>query len=247
MPKTLLVYPKNPITFWSYDETLKLVNRKSLFPPLGLLTVAGLLPPDYELRLIDMNVRPLRDEDIAWADLILTSSMIIHWPSLEEIIARANACGVPVLCGGPLPTQYHADIAGDAVFYLGEAENGFMDVVEAMLRDPAAAGRSRQVVNRRGQFLSLETTPLPRWDLIELDDYVTMTTQVTRGCPESCTFCNIPSLYGKTTRLREPSRTTRELDALYDAGWRGLVMVVDDNFVGNRAAIRTILEEEIIP
>jgi len=245
MPKALLVYPKNPITFWSYDESLKLLDRKSLFPPLGLLTIAGFLPADYELRLIDMNVEPLRDEDIIWADVVLTSSMIIHWPSLEEVIARANALGTPVLNGGPLPMQYHEGIPGEAVFYLGEAENGFVDVVEAMVRDPEA-GR-RRVVDRRGEFKSLEATPLPRWDLIDIDDYATLVIQITRGCPESCTFCNIPSLYGKTTRIRERSRTTQELDALYDVGWRGMVMIVDDNFVGNRAAIRTILEEEIAP
>ncbi len=246
MPKVLLVYPKNPVTFWSYDSSLELIGRKSVFPPLGLLTVAGLLPADYDLRLVDLNADPLNDEDMIWADAIITSSMIIHWPSLEEIIARANALGRPILCGGPLPTQYHADIAGDAVFYLGEAENGFLDVLEEMMRDPEA-GRRRRIVDRRGQFLDLENTPLPRWDLIDLNDYATMMVQITRGCPESCTFCNIPSLYGKTTRLRSASRTTRELSALYDAGWRGLVMAVDDNFVGNRTAIRTILEQEIIP
>ena len=245
MPKVLLVYPENPPTFWSANETLKLAGRKSAFPPLGLLTVAGLLPRDYDLKLVDLNVEPLRDRDVLWADVILTSSMIIHWPSLEEIIARANALGTPIVNGGPLPTQYHAEIAGNAVFYLGEAENGFVDVVEDAIRDGAHGGR--RVVDRRGAWKSLEETPVPRWDLIELDDYGTMMIQVTRGCPESCTFCNIPALYGKTTRLRAETRTTRELDVLYDAGWRGLVMVVDDNFVGNRTAIRTILENEVIP
>jgi radical SAM superfamily enzyme YgiQ (UPF0313 family) len=248
MPKVLLVYPENPPTFWSANETLKLAGRKSAFPPLGLLTVAGLLPRDYELKLVDLNAAPLADDDIRWADVILTSSMIIHWPSLEEIIARANALGTPIVNGGPLPTQYHADIAGDAVFYLGEAENGFVDVIETAIRDGANGARpGRRVVDRRGQWKSLEETPVPRWDLINLDDYGTMMIQITRGCPESCTFCNIPALYGKTTRLRTASRTTRELDALYDAGWRGLVMVVDDNFVGNRTAIRAILENEVIP
>jgi radical SAM superfamily enzyme YgiQ (UPF0313 family) len=244
MPKALLVYPKNPRTFWSYDETLKIIGRKCLFPPLGLLTVASLLPRDYELRLVDLNVTSLDDEDIRWADVILTSSMIIHWPSLEDVIARANAAGVPILNGGPLPTQYHEGIAGDGVFYLGEAENGFTDVVESMVRDRP---QGRQVIDRRGEFKSLESTPVPRWDLIDPNDYATMMIQVTRGCPESCTFCNIPSLYGKTTRLRAKSRTVQELDAIYATSWRGMVMIVDDNFVGNREAIRTIVEEELVP
>jgi hypothetical protein len=171
--------------------------------------------------------------------------MIIHWRSLEEIIARANKLGTPVLNGGPLPTQYHEEIAGEAVFYLGEAENGFIDLVEEMVRNPKAVGR--RYVDRRGQFKSLENTPLPRWDLIDSTGYSTMVIQITRGCPESCTFCNIPALYGNETRLKENSHTTRELDALFDAGWRGMVMVVDDNLVGNRVAIRKILEEEVIP
>jgi radical SAM superfamily enzyme YgiQ (UPF0313 family) len=245
MPRALLVYPKNPVTFWSYDETLKLINKRSVFPPLGLATIAGMLPAHYEVRLIDSNIEPLRDEDITWADVILTSSMIIHWRSLEEIIARANRLGTPVLNGGPLPTQYHEEIAGEAVFYLGEAENGFIDLVEEMVRNPEAVGR--RYVDRRGQFKSLKNTPLPRWDLIDFTAYSTMVIQITRGCPESCTFCNIPALYGNETRLKEDSPTTRELDALYDTGWRGMVMVVDDNLVGNRVAIRKILEEEVIP
>ena len=130
MPNALLVYPKNPVTFWSFDEALKLVGKKSAFPPLGLLTIAGMMPDHYDLRVVDVNVRPLTDGDLNWADIAITSSMIIHWHSLEEIIARCNAAGVPVLNGGPLPTQYCEEIEGDAAFYLGEAENGFMDVVE---------------------------------------------------------------------------------------------------------------------
>lgn len=245
MPNALLVYPENPVTFWSFNEALKMVDKKSAFPPLGLLTIAGMMPQNYALRLVDMNVTPLRDEDLDWADITITSSMIIHWHSLETVIARCNARGVPVLNGGPLPTQYHEEIAGDAVFYLGEAENGFLDIVERMVSDPGSV--ERECVDRRGQFKDLAETPLPRWDLIDFDDYSSMVIQITRGCPESCTFCNIPSLYGRTTRIKSQSRMIQELDALYDAGWRGSVMAVDDNFVGNRESIRVALEQEVIP
>ncbi|MSS70437.1 MAG: DUF4070 domain-containing protein [Candidatus Latescibacteria bacterium] len=245
MPNILLVYPKNPVTFWSFDEALKIAGRTSAFPPLGLLTIAGLMPDHYTLRLVDMNVTPLRDEDLDWADAVLTSSMIIHWTSLEQVIARCNARGVPVLNGGPLPTQYYEDLAGEAVFYLGEAENGFLDVVERMIANPGAV--KREVVDRRGMFQDLAQTPLPRWDLIDFKPYQNMVVQMTRGCPESCTFCNIPFLYGKTTRIKPKSRMVQELDALYEAGWRGTVMAVDDNLVGNREAIREGLEEEVIP
>ena len=245
MPNALLVYPKNPVTFWSFDEALKLVGKKSAFPPLGLLTIAGMMPDHYDLRVVDVNVYPLTDGDLNWADIVITSSMIIHWHSLEEIIARCNAAGVPVLNGGPLPTQYCEEIEGHAAFYLGEAENGFMDVVERLVNEPYSGGR--EYIDRRGEFQSLEKTPLPRWELIDFDDYTVMVIQITRGCPESCTFCNIPSLYGKITRLKNSSRVIRELDALYDQGWRGAIMAVDDNFVGNCEEIRQTLEEEVIP
>lgn len=245
MPNALLVYPENPVTFWSFNEALKMVDKKSAFPPLGLLTIAGMMPENYALRLVDMNVTPLRDEDLDWADIVLTSSMIIHWSSLEQVIARCNARGVPVLNGGPLPTQYYNDLEGEAVFFLGEAENGFLDIVERMIADPGSV--RREVVDRRGSFQDMAKTPLPRWDLVDFESYQNMVVQMTRGCPESCTFCNIPFLYGKTTRIKSKSRMIQELDALYDAGWRGSVMAVDDNLVGNREAIRAALEQEVIP
>ncbi|MDA0745714.1 MAG: B12-binding domain-containing radical SAM protein [bacterium] len=245
MPKALLIYPENPITFWSFDEALKMVGKKSVFPPLGLLTIAGMMPEQYDLRLVDMNVRSLLDSDLDWADVVITSTMIIHWKSLEGVIARCNEKKVPVLNGGPLPTQYHEELKGDAVFYLGEAENGFVDIVDRMVEDPGSV--KREYLDRRGEFQDLATTPLPRWDLIDFDDYSNMMIQITRGCPESCTFCNIPALYGKVTRLKTKSRMIQELDALYDLGWRGSVMAVDDNFVGNRDAIRVALEEEVVP
>jgi len=137
MPKALLVYPEQPRSFWSFEETLKLIDKKSAFPPLGLLTIAGMMPRDYDLRIVDMNVAPLTDHDLAWADIVITSSMIIHWDSLEVVIARCNARGLSVLCGGPLPTQYCDELRGEAVFYRGEAENGFLDVLERMLAERA--------------------------------------------------------------------------------------------------------------
>ena len=245
MPNALLISPKNPITFWSFDEALKMIGKKNAFPPLGLLTIAGMMPEHYQLRLIDMNVEELPYADLEWADVVITSSMIIHWDSLEDVIGRCNAVGVPVMNGGPLPTQYHDEIEGDAVFYLGEAENGFIDLVDEMVANPGTV--ERKVIDRRGEFRDLADTPVPRWDLIRFGDYSNMVIQTTRGCPESCTFCNIPSLYGKKTRIKSKSLMVRELDALYDLGWRGAVMAVDDNFVGNATETRELLEDEVIP
>lgn len=245
MPNALLVSPRNPVTFWSFDEALKVIDKKVAFPPLGLLTIAGMMSDSYDLRMVDMNVHPLDDADLEWADIVITSSMIIHWHSLEDVISRCNRIGVPVLNGGPLPTQYYEEIEGDAFFYLGEAENGFMDIVDRLTSGSVTV--EREYVDRRGKFQDLAVTPLPQWSLIDFDDYSNMVIQVTRGCPESCTFCNIPSLYGKVTRLKSKSRMVQELDALYDAGWRGAVMAVDDNFVGNRDEIRHALEDEVVP
>ena len=245
MPNVLMVCPEYPVTFWSFDEALKMVGKRSAFPPLGLLTIAGMMPDEYTLRLVDMNVGKLDDEDLGWADVVLTSSMIIQWPSLEQVIDRCNRVGVPVLNGGPLPTQYSEDLKGDAIFYMGEAENGFLDIVERMIADPGSV--RREFVDRRGEFKDLEGTPLPRWDLLDFDLYQHMVVQMTRGCPEKCTFCNIPFLYGKQTRIKASSRMIQELDALHDAGWRGTVMAVDDNLIGNRDAIREALVDEVIP
>jgi radical SAM superfamily enzyme YgiQ (UPF0313 family) len=245
MPNALMISPKNPITFWSFDEALKMIGKKNAFPPLGLLTIAGMMPERFDLRLVDMNVEDISPEDFLWADVVITSSMIIHWESLEDVIRRCNVAGVPILNGGPLPTQYHEEIEGDAVFYLGEGENGFIDVVDEMIAHPDQV--VRHTIDRRGEFRDLINTPVPRWDLIDFNNYSNMVVQTTRGCPESCTFCNIPSLYGKKTRIKAKSRMVQELDALYDLGWRGAIMAVDDNFVGNADAIRESLVDDVIP
>lgn len=245
MPNALLVYPKNPVTFWSFDEALKIAGKRCSFQPAGLLTVAGMLPGKYDARVKDENVEPLRDADLEWADVVLTSSMIIHWDSLEKVIQRANEHGKPVLSGGPLATQYFKDIKGDATFFLGEAETGFIETLDEIVRQGFTYGK--RVVDKRKKFESLNNTPLQRFDLIKdnLQEYASMAIQTTRGCPESCTFCNIPSLYGKETRLKSASRVVQELQLLYDLSWRGPVMWVDDNIVGNQAAIIPILRETV--
>src|SRR3989338_573095 len=163
--------------------------------------------------------------------------------SLEEIIKRAKEHRKPVLSGGPLATQYFNDIKGDATFFLGEAEAGFVDTLDEIVRQRFIPGK--RVVDKRKKFESLNNTPLQRFDLIKdnLQKYASMAIQITRGCPESCTFCNIPSLYGKKTRLKSASDVIQELQLLYDLKWRGSVMIVDDNIVGNQTAIIPILKE----
>lgn len=243
MPNALLVYPKNPKTFWSYDEALLLAGKKSAFPPTGLLTVAGMLPEDYDLRLVDTNVRPLTDADLEWAQVVVLSGMIIHWDSVEEIIQRANEAGKPSLVGGPLATQYAAQIKGNATFFLGEGEVGFHQTLEEMV-GKGYKPESR-IIDHRKQFLPMSQVPPQRFDLIKdtMKDYAVMAIQTTRGCPESCTFCNIPALYGKSARIKSPAQVLTELQMLKDLGWNGNIMIVDDNIVGNQEGIMPVLKE----
>ncbi len=244
MVNALLVYPKNPITFWSFDWALKIAGKKSAFQPAGLLTVAGMLPENYNLKLIDSNVQNLTDDDIEWADIGITSGMIIHWSDTEKIIQRFNNFKKPVLAGGPLATQYFDEMKGNATFFLGEAETGFQDELERIVS--RGYKEERDVVDRRKIFLPLKNkTPLQKFGLLNnsLKDYAAMAIQITRGCPEKCTFCNIPSLYGDKTRMSDNNKVISELQILHDFGWRGSVMMVDDNFVGNQELIIPLLKE----
>ncbi|MGV8168719.1 MAG: B12-binding domain-containing radical SAM protein [Candidatus Nanoarchaeia archaeon] len=243
MKNVLLIYPENPKTFWSYERALAIAGRKSMFPPTGLLTIAGMLPPDYNIKLIDQNVTKLKDSDIAESDVVLISAMGIHKNNLEKLIARINKIGTPIMVGGPLPTQYYDRIEGEAVFFLGEAEAGFVEELDYLIKN--GYDESRKVIDRRKIFKPLTETPMQRFDLLKgtVHKYQVMAVQLTRGCPESCTFCNIGSLFGKQTRLKDKSLLIKELDALYKLEWNGSVMMVDDNVAGNQQALLHILKD----
>jgi len=237
--RVLLVYPANPDTFWSFKHVLRFVGRKSAFPPLGLLTVAAMLPADWSLRLVDLNVRPLRDADIEWSDVVFLSGMIVHKASAHEVATRCAYLGKPVLAGGPLFTTGHQEFPEIGHFVLGEAEGVIGDVVEDLRH-----GRL-QAVYRSAQWPDVRVTPVPRWDLIALRDYVTMPVQFSRGCPFDCEFCDIVVMNGRVPRTKEPSQVVRELEALRRRGWRDMVFIVDDNFIGNRKRARALLRELI--
>src|SRR3989344_2057565 len=243
MPNALLVYPKNPITFWSFDEALKIAGKKSVFQPAGLLTVAGMLPKDYKIRVIDTNVNRLNDDDMRWADVVLTSSMIIHWKPTQDLIKKSNEFEKPILIGGPLATQYFNEMDGYGNFFLGEAEQGFMENLEKMVLEGYKPERT--IIDKRKIFSNLENVPIQRFDLIQdsFKDYIAMAIQITRGCPEHCTFCNIPSLYGNTTRTKQGKKVLQELQLLHDLGWKGSIMMVDDNLVGNQESIMPLLSD----
>jgi radical SAM superfamily enzyme YgiQ (UPF0313 family) len=237
--KILLVEPRTPETFWSLRHALRFVGRKAANPPLGLLTLAGLLPRDWTYRLVDQNTGELHAADIAWADYVLVSAMAIHREEVADLARRCRTLATPVIGGGPL---FRAEVDGaldvDHVV-IGEAEEVVAELVADMRR-----GR----VRRRYQatrFPELSLTPQPRWDLARLDHYATMSVQSCRGCPFDCEFCDVVVLNGRKPRYKSPAQFVGELETLRKLGWRGPVFVVDDNFVGNKQRCRELLRAVI--
>ena len=233
--KILLISPRTPDTFWSFKHAVRFVSRKASMAPLGLLTVAALLPPEWELKLVDLDVRRLKDADLRWADYVFLGAMIVHKDSVREILARCAALGKTVIAGGPLFTTGHAAFPEIRHFVLGEAE----DVMPQLVAD-LRAGRLPPVY-QAAQRPDLAHTPAPRWDLIDLRHYVTMSVQFSRGCPFDCEFCDIIVMNGRVPRTKTPAQLIAELDALRRRGWRESVFIVDDNFIGNRARTRELL------
>ena len=235
MKNALLVYPRQPPTYWGANFALDILGVKSAFPPLGLLTVAAMFPPEYELRVVDMNVRSLDDADLEWADMVFTSTMIVQRTSLEDVIARCNRAGVPVVAGGPHPTTFHDEIEGVTHFVLDEAEEIFPE----FLRD--LANGTAKAMYREPRKPDVTRTPVPRFDLIDMKSYWSMGVQFSRGCPFDCEFCDIIKLYGQVPRTKTPDQIIEEFDSLYRLGWRGSVFLVDDNFIGNKREAMKLL------
>ena len=214
--RVLLVYPETPDTFWSFKHVVRLVARKSAFPPLGLLTVAAMLPRHWELRLLDLNVASLTDEDVRWADYVMISAMLVQRASVAAIVDRCVAHGTPVIAGGPLFTTSHAAFPRIQHFVLGEAEDVIPQLVEDM-----RAGVVRPCYEAAGRP-DIAGTPPPRWDLIDLGDYVTMAVQFSRGCPYDCEFCDIVVMNGRVPRTKSPGSSlpsSRRCCFAAGAGW----------------------------
>ncbi len=235
MPNTILIYPKHPPTYWGNNFALDLLGIRAAFPPLGLLTVAAMFPPRYALRVVDLNVTSLEDTDLEWADLAFTSSMIVQRPSLDQIIDRCNRAHVPVIAGGPHPTTFHEEMEGVAHFVLDEVEETF----QSFLRDLENGTAKR--IYRAPRKPDITLTPLPRFDLINMNDYYSMCLQFSRGCPFDCEFCDITKLYGRVSRTKSPEQMVAEFDHLFELGWRGPLFLVDDNFIGNKREVTRLL------
>ncbi|MGB3510554.1 MAG: B12-binding domain-containing radical SAM protein [Microcoleaceae cyanobacterium] len=239
--KTLLLYPRFPKTFWSYDKFMKMAGLKASIPPLGIITVASLLPSDWEIRFCDRNVKTETEADWEWCDLIILSAMLAQKQDFIDLIQKAAKSGKKVAVGGPYPTSVpdHALNAGANYLILDEGEITVPQFLEA-----TAQGQEK------GIFRALEKpdvtkSPMPRFDLLKRDDYLMMAIQFSRGCPFQCEFCDITNLYGRKPRTKEPAQILAELQTLYDLGWKGSIFMVDDNFIGNQRNVKQLLRELI--
>ncbi len=241
--KALLIYPEFPDTFWSFRYALKFINRKASSPPLGLLTIAAMLPEAWEKRLLDMNVESLDDDDLRRADLVFVSAMSVQKESAKEVIARCRAAGVRVVAGGPLfTTEYEAFGAVDHLV-LNEAEITLPRFLKDFENGDAGHFYSTETQPASLQWADIRKTPIPLWGLVNMKHYASINIQYSRGCPFNCEFCDITLLCGRTPRTKNKDQIIRELQSVYASGFRGQVFFVDDNFIGNKKK----LKEEILP
>jgi radical SAM superfamily enzyme YgiQ (UPF0313 family) len=240
--RALLLHPLFPKSFWSFDKALELIGRKVSLPPLSLTTVAAILPQDWEFRLVDRNVCPETEADWDWAELVIISGMIVQKPDMLNLIEEAKRRGKQVAVGGPYVTSTPEAVqaAGADFLVLDEGEITLPLLVEALER-----GETSGVFRANGEKPDVTTTPIPRFDLLDLDAYSDMSVQFSRGCPYQCEFCDIIVLYGRKPRTKTPAQLIAELQALYDLGWRRSIFVVDDNFIGNKRNVKLMLRELI--
>lgn len=239
--KALLLYPRFPQTFWSYDRFMEMAGLKAFIPPLGILTVASLLPEDWEIRFHDRNVNEETDADWEWCDIVILSAMLAQKPDFLAQIQKAVQLGKKVAVGGPYPTSVPEPAlkAGANYLILDEGELTVPQFLEALSKG------ENQGIFRADEKPDVSKSPMPRFDLLKRDAYLMMAIQFSRGCPFNCEFCDIINLYGRKPRTKEPSQTLAELQKLYDLGWRGSVLVVDDNFIGNQRNVKLMLRELI--
>ncbi len=235
--KILLVYPEFPDTFWSFKHALKFVRKKAGSPPLGLLTVAAMLPAEWEKKLVDLNVTHLTNKDLAWADYVFLSAMIVQRDAVRTVIARCKDAGVKVVAGGPLFTMEYEQFPDVDYFILNEAEL----TLPLFLAD--LANGNPQHIYTTTEYPDIRLTPAPMWHLVNLKHYDTVSIQFSRGCPFSCDFCNVTSLLGHRPRTKTQEQIIAELDGVYALGWRKNIFFVDDNFIGNKKQIKA----EVLP
>jgi radical SAM superfamily enzyme YgiQ (UPF0313 family) len=237
--KALLIYPEFPDTYWSFRHALIFEGKRSAFPPLGLLTVSAMLPENWERRLVDMNVTTLKDADIEWADIVLTSAMLVQKDSLRRVVALCKERGKRVVVGGPYVSTSAEHLPEADHIFIGEAETTLPEFLNDL-----QSGEARRIY-QAAEKPALTQTPVPDFRLAELRRYSAMSIQYSRGCPFSCEFCDIIEIYGRVPRTKTNEQMLSELDALRDIGWRGLVFIVDDNFIGNKRNVKLLMPDLI--
>lgn len=228
----LLIYPETPSTFWSFKDALKFVSKKAAEPPLGLITVAAMLPKEWNKKLIDMKVTKLNDKDLLWADYVFIGAMNVHLYSFREIVRRCNKLGVKVVAGGPLATTQYKDLLGVDHFVLNEAEITLPRFLEDLKN-----GNPKPVYSS-DEFPDVSLTPIPLFELLDMKKYASMSVQYSRGCPYDCEFCSITMLNGRKPRTKSAVQFIAELNRLRELGYKGAVSVVDDNFIGNKRKLK---------
>lgn len=236
----LLIYPEFPDTFWGFKHALKFIRKKAALPPLGLLTLAAMLPEEWSKRLVDINVTRLTETDLAWADCVFISAMVVQRESARQAIARCKEAGLKVVAGGPLFTSEYKEFEDVDHFVLNEAEL----TLPSFLAD-LQIGCARRVYDT-SEFCDIRETPAPVWGLADLKRYASMSVQFSRGCPFDCEFCNVTALFGHTPRIKTAKQIIAELDGLYNLGWRRQVFFVDDNFISNKKYLKTHLLPALI-
>jgi radical SAM superfamily enzyme YgiQ (UPF0313 family) len=235
----LLIYPRFPKSFWSFEKTIELLDRKAMLPPLGLVTVAAILPQEWNYKLVDINVREITEAEWDWAELVVCSAMIVQKDDLLAKISEAKLRGKKVAVGGPYPTALPQEVASADYLILDEGELTIPLFVEAVQKgEPSGTFRAPN-----GERPDVTITPVPRFDLLEFDAYAEMSVQFSRGCPFQCEFCDIIVLYGRKPRTKAPAQLLKELDCLYNLGWRRSIFMVDDNFIGNKRNVKLFLKE----
>jgi radical SAM superfamily enzyme YgiQ (UPF0313 family) len=231
----LLVYPKYPDTFWSFSHVLKFISKKAAFPPLGLLTVAAMMPDQWNKKLIDLNICELTDADILWSDMVFISAMLVQQESVRTVIGRCNTLDKKIVVGGPAFDSKPELFEGVDHFVSNEAEITFPLFLKDLENNTLKKHYSTDTKP------DITITPIPLWSLIDMDDYATMCVQYSRGCPFDCEFCDIVVMNGRIPRTKTAEQILLEFEALYAAGWKEAVFIVDDNFIGNKNKVKMML------
>jgi radical SAM superfamily enzyme YgiQ (UPF0313 family) len=235
--RVLLVYPSFPKTYWGAEHSLALIGKKSMLPPLGLITVAALLPRSWPVRLADLNVRELDPAELEWADVVFVSGMLVQRESLHAIARAARARGKPVVAGGAYASTSPDALAAEVdCVVVGEAEALVPSLVAAL-----ESGAPLPPRLEADDYPDVTTVPVPRYELLDVSAYQSIGVQWSRGCPFNCEFCDIIEIFGRRARTKTPAQLLRELDAIYATGFRGSLFIVDDNFIGNKVEARRLL------